>query len=202
MKTSPQRVARSSSRVEYTGPPAADKVDTGTIRALQISPLNVDDFIAATMPVVCATPISNCWDGVSLARRSAADASRDRMTPPDVAVLEPILAAIPGAYAWVRILIWRLAPEFAMPWHQDPKTCRMGSIGLDPGEIASIHVPLKTNVGVSIESPAGSYHFATGEPFYLNVSHPHRAVNRGSSIRTELLIDSVVTTELLEALPL
>lgn len=74
--------------------------------------------------------------------------------------------------------------------------------GLGFGQLARIHLPLRTNHGVRFSSwlPDGSrcgLHMTAGRAWYLDTRKPHTAANLGATERIHLVIDTVVGEELL-----
>lgn len=119
--------------------------------------------------------------------------------------VEPILAAI-GAHAPERVRLMRLeAGHGELSRHADITD---KDAGLRPGELARIHIPLKTNDGVvfsgwRLETGTEEHaHMAVGEAWALEHTKPHAAANKGGTERIHLVVDTPVaglTAELLQA---
>jgi aspartyl/asparaginyl beta-hydroxylase (cupin superfamily) len=54
-----------------------------------------------------------------------------------------------------------------------------------------IHIPVVTNPGVLFTSESDTIHMVAGECWILDSFYPHKVVNRGDSLRTHLVLDTV-----------
>lgn len=174
--------------VTYERRPHPAQSDLWSVRPLRIPRIDVKPFIEC---IPDGHEVRGKWGGRLIALNTDGALEKPRITP-----IDPVLDAIPGGTWWLRIVVWELAAGHAMDWHQDRNRTAWGGVGLDKGEVASIHIPLETNPSVTIETPAMAVHADVGEAFYLDVTRPHRAVNRGETKRLELLVDVFATAEL------
>ncbi len=94
-----------------------------------------------------------------------------------------VLAAFHCEFTSVRFL--RLGPGSRILEHQDYDLTR------EEGE-ARIHVCVQSNDGVTFELDGRPVDLAEGECWYLDVSRPHRAENRGESARIHLVVDCLI----------
>lgn len=119
----------------------------------------------------------------------------------DLPAAEELISLVPGEHHRVRLM--RLAPGGGeLTRHADITD---PDAGISEGALARIHLPLRTNEGVRFQSwlPDGSrcgLHMPAGRACYLDTRKPHTAINGGESERIHLVIDAVVTTDLLQLL--
>jgi len=76
-------------------------------------------------------------------------------------------------------------------------------LGATPGKLARFHFPLVTNPGVEFTSwdfdgKATTVNMKEGECWYLDIRKPHRAINNGTEDRIHLVVDIVLTPELIQ----
>ncbi|HTU10247.1 MAG TPA: aspartyl/asparaginyl beta-hydroxylase domain-containing protein [Allosphingosinicella sp.] len=91
-----------------------------------------------------------------------------------------VLARLGGSPKAVRLM--RLRPGALIREHSDPDP------EVDrPG--VRLHVPIVTNDAVEFHLSGRPVHMAPGELWYLRLSDPHRAANRGTTDRVHLVID-------------
>lgn len=106
--------------------------------------------------------------------------------------LLPRLPAIAAAMATFRcplraVRLMRLTPGSAIHEHDDL------DLAAEQG-FARIHVPVTTNPGVEFLLNRMPVNMAPGEVWYLRLSDPHSAANRGSEDRVHLVIDAEVNS--------
>ena len=83
------------------------------------------------------------------------------------------------------VRLMRLGPGSLIREHSDPD--------LDAAErSARLHVPVTSNEGVEFRLSGMPVEMAPGSVWYLRLSDPHCADNRGSTARIHLVIDAVV----------
>jgi len=91
------------------------------------------------------------------------------------------------------VRLMRLTPGSVIRRHQDS--------GLDPESgMARIHIPIVTGPGVEFLLNGVPVEMMPGSAWYLRLSDPHEAVNRGGGDRVHLVIDAWMNDWLLEAL--
>lgn len=69
--------------------------------------------------------------------------------------------------------------------HSDP------ALGFEDGEIR-LHIPVQTSPDVQFYLDGRRVILGAGETWYLDLSRPHRVVNRGAADRVHLVIDGIV----------
>lgn len=105
----------------------------------------------------------------------------------------PLLAQLPAVTAVLAafecplraVRLMRLTPGSAILEHQD------GDLAAELGW-ARIHVPIATSREAEFLLNGTPVTMAAGEAWYLRLSDPHSAVNRGERDRVHLVIDAVV----------
>jgi hypothetical protein len=79
----------------------------------------------------------------------------------------------------------RLSPGSVIKAHRDH------DLDADHGVIR-LHIPIETNPDVVFELNGAPVAMEAGSVWYLRLSDPHRAANRGATDRVHLVIDAVV----------
>jgi len=109
--------------------------------------------------------------------------------------VEPILEQL-GAFRPERVRLMRLAPgDGELTRHADITDVEAG---LRPGELARIHVPLRTNPNVVFtgwrleDGSKRNVHMPVGEAWALDHTKPHAALNGGDDERIHLVFDTPV----------
>jgi hypothetical protein len=95
----------------------------------------------------------------------------------------------------VRLL--RLGPGASIREHRDHR------LSFEDGEVR-LHVPITTSPDAEFVLAGTAVPMAAGECWYLDLTRPHRAHNRGAAPRVHLVIDAIVTdwlTGLLRSAP-
>jgi Aspartyl/Asparaginyl beta-hydroxylase len=103
-----------------------------------------------------------------------------------------ILAAIPAPLRSVRLMA--LGPRVQVPEHRD------GKCGF-PWGVTRLHVPVITNPGAEVVIDRQSTHWDAGRLWFGDFNRPHYVRNAGDEPRIHLVIDVMVTLELLKLLP-
>lgn len=87
--------------------------------------------------------------------------------------------------------LMRLRPGSAIREHSDhdPDEERPG---------ARVHLPITTNAGVEFHLGGKAVAMTPGSLWYLRLSEPHRAVNRGTTDRVHLVVDLMIDDWFLE----
>lgn len=83
------------------------------------------------------------------------------------------------------VRLMRLTPGSTIKEHSDR------DLDFESG-VVRIHVPIITNAGATFELNRIPLEMAPGETWYLRLSDPHRAANRGATDRVHLVIDAHV----------
>jgi len=83
------------------------------------------------------------------------------------------------------VRLMRLAPGSTIKEHRDH------DLDFEHG-VARLHIPVTTNPGVEFLLNGTEVAMAPGEVWYLRLSDPHRAANRGDADRVHLVIDAMV----------
>jgi hypothetical protein len=81
--------------------------------------------------------------------------------------------------------LMRLTPGSEIKAHSD------FDLGAECGK-ARLHIPILTSEGVDFYLNGATVAMSPGECWYLRLSDPHRVVNRGTSDRVHLVVDTVV----------
>lgn len=89
--------------------------------------------------------------------------------------------------------LMRLTPGSEIKEHCD------GDLGAECGK-ARLHIPILTSEDVDFYLNGRTVSMSPGECWYLRLSDPHRVVNRGTSERVHLIVDTVVNEWLRAAL--
>lgn len=105
--------------------------------------------------------------------------------------VQALLASIPCAMKSVRLM--RLGAGGVIREHRD------AGVGLAFGE-ARLHLPLQTDPDVFFYVGGARVPLRAGEWWYLDVSRPHRVLNRGHADRIHLVVDCVVDAWLIDTL--
>lgn len=146
--------------------------------------------------------LSRAWKCLPL-RSPGGDPARTDPGGPEVAAFAPthwltrapyltrVLDDIPGIMRSARLLT--LAPGSTSPVHTD-------DVGLDRGLIR-LHVPIVTNPQALVGLGSEVYNWQPGELWYGDFARPHFVENRGPDGRIHLVIDMLVTVELLDIFP-
>jgi aspartyl/asparaginyl beta-hydroxylase len=87
------------------------------------------------------------------------------------------------------VRLMRLTPGSTIKEHDD------GDLSAEGGAIR-IHAPITTNPDVVFEVNRRRVDMAPGEAWYLRLSDPHRAANRGTTDRVHLVIDLTMNAAL------
>ncbi|WP_337832886.1 aspartyl/asparaginyl beta-hydroxylase domain-containing protein [Pseudonocardia sp. TMWB2A] len=103
-----------------------------------------------------------------------------------------LLTALPTQLRSVRLM--SLAPSATVAEHRDTPT------GLDFG-LLRLHVPITTNPGAVLTIDGVDHCWQPGSLWYGDFSKPHKVANLGRESRVHLVIDCVVTPELLALFP-
>lgn len=106
--------------------------------------------------------------------------------------LRAVLAAIPAPLRSVRLMA--LGPGAESPEHRDSK------VGLPYGTLR-LHVPIVTNPEAVVIIEGKKHHWDAGRLWYGDFSRRHLVRNSGDEARVHLVIDVLVTPELLELFP-
>jgi hypothetical protein len=105
--------------------------------------------------------------------------------------LREVLAAFECRLQTVRLM--RLTPGSIIREHADP------DLSAEQG-LARLHIPVTTNPDVEFCVNGRPVMMSEGECWYLRLSDPHRAANRGTTDRVHMVIDARVDDWLLERL--
>lgn len=142
------------------------------------------------------------WQGLSLRSaggRQQADGSlpglhnfKDCLALRQTPAIAALLDSIPAPKLAVRLL--RLPAGASIEAHVDDFT------GFWHG-VLRLHVPVHTNDDVSMEIAGGCYKWGTGTIWYGNFCLPHEVHNKGTCDRIHLVIDTLITPELLACFP-
>ncbi len=134
------------------------------------------------------------WQGASL-RAAGGDAARLYIEPGSSAAVSdtPLMALCPGIATALRefecalpaVRLLRLLPGSVIREHCDY------DLRFEDGA-ARLHLPLTTNPAVEFYVNQQRVLMEPGECWYLNLSLPHRVMNRGESTRLHLVIDCQV----------
>ncbi|MEU3171406.1 aspartyl/asparaginyl beta-hydroxylase domain-containing protein [Streptomyces sp. NPDC007000] len=103
-----------------------------------------------------------------------------------------VLASLPTSLRCARLM--SLAPGVEVPEHRDTPT------GFLYGFV-QLHVPIRTNPGAVLRIDGKEHRWQPGHLWYGDFSRPHSVVNTGSRPRVHLVVDCVVTPELLDLFP-
>lgn len=115
----------------------------------------------------------------------AAKAFEESPTLASCGYFREILAAFECPIACVRLL--RLAPGAVLKEHTDI------DLAFEYGAVR-IHIPIVTNPDVEFILADHEIRMLPGEAWYLNLTKPHSAANKGESDRVHLVIDANANT--------
>ncbi|HRW40326.1 MAG TPA: aspartyl/asparaginyl beta-hydroxylase domain-containing protein [Microthrixaceae bacterium] len=107
----------------------------------------------------------------------------------ELPALRELLRRVPGERMATRLM--RLRPHAQVDEHVDPY------FGLSYGKVR-LHVPLITNPDALMWFGQQSEHWSAGHLWYGDFSTPHRVSNEGRQDRIHLVLDTVLTPELLD----
>ncbi|GAA4139207.1 aspartyl/asparaginyl beta-hydroxylase domain-containing protein [Actinomadura keratinilytica] len=110
----------------------------------------------------------------------------------DCPALGAVMAAVPAPLRAVRLMA--LGPGAQSPEHRDSK------IGLPYGTLR-LHVPITTNPGAVVVIEGAAHHWEPGRLWYGDFNRPHLVRNTGDDARIHLVLDTLVTPELLRLFP-
>jgi len=144
------------------------------------------------------------WSAIPL-RAPAGESHKLRQIYPDPAATSfvdtklldraPAIRALLGRFRCPlrAVRLMRLTPGSVIRRHQDS--------GLDPESgMARIHIPIVTSPDAEFLLNGIPVEMMPGSAWYLRLSDPHEAVNRGAGDRVHLVIDAWMNDWLLEAL--
>lgn len=103
-----------------------------------------------------------------------------------------ILAGIPAPLRSARLMA--LGPGAQVHEHRD------GKCGF-PWGVMRLHIPVITNPGAQVVIDGQARHWEAGRLFFGDFNRPHYVTNTGDEPRVHLVIDVMVTAELLELFP-
>ncbi len=106
--------------------------------------------------------------------------------------LTEVLAALPAELRSARLM--SLAPGVTVPEHRDTPT------GLPYGFVR-VHVPIRTNPGAVLTIDGVEHRWQPGTLWYGDFSRPHSVSNTGDRARIHLVVDCLVSPELLALFP-
>lgn len=96
----------------------------------------------------------------------------------------------------VNFRINTLGPGAALSMHEECLLFRTNTGGV--GARLRFHLPIETNPAAEVHLDGDVYHFQPGKIYLFNQGCVHSARNGGSSIRTHLVWDSLLTADVLE----
>jgi hypothetical protein len=145
---------------------------------------------------------SEAWQAIAIRSQGGDPARTDpggpgllRFAPTPIAgelpYLQQLVGMIPAEVRSARLLA--LAPGASSPVHRD-------DVGWDRG-LVRLHVPLSTNHAAEVWIDGNSYYWDVGELWYGDFGRDHYVANNGSSGRVHLVIDALLSTELLQLFP-
>ncbi len=106
--------------------------------------------------------------------------------------LSGMLAEFPAPLLAVRLMA--LGPAARVKVHRD------GKCGL-PWGLVRLHVPVITNPLALVDIDEQPYHWDAGQLWFGDFNRPHSVRNDGTEARIHLVLDALVTRELLELFP-
>lgn len=106
--------------------------------------------------------------------------------------LREVLNRIPASLNAVRLMA--LGPGAISTEHRDPK------YSLHRG-LARLHIPIVTNSDALLILDGVTHHWRAGEFWFGDFSRPHRVENHGARFRIHVVIDALITRELIELFP-
>lgn len=106
--------------------------------------------------------------------------------------LAKTIAAIPAPVRGVRLMALGSGAEVAE--HRDSK------FGFQYGTLR-LHVPIETNPGAVVVIDGVPHHWTAGQLWFGDFARPHYVVNSGDRPRIHMVIDCLITRELIELFP-
>ncbi|GAB2685784.1 hypothetical protein GCM10027089_03070 [Nocardia thraciensis] len=106
--------------------------------------------------------------------------------------MREVVSAIPAPLNAVRLMA--LGPGASSDEHCDPKyDVRRG--------FCRLHIPVLTNPDATLVLDGVRHCWAPGELWYGDFGRLHRVENRGSEVRVHLVVDALVTSDLIQLFP-